>query len=85
MPCIKHEDSALVNSGVRWWREVIANLGRNLCATTGTRPPPGAAGSDPPMMLGSSKIPLLANVAAPGSGRTRPGVQNCAPIGQDNH
>ena len=36
----------------------------------GVRPSSGAAGSDPPSVLESSDIPLLADVAAPEDGRT---------------
>ena len=42
----------------------------DLAGTTGVRPSPGAASSNPPSRLKSSVTPLVANVAAPGDGRT---------------
>jgi hypothetical protein len=42
----------------------------HLYGTTGVRPSPGAAGSESPSTLESTKTPLLPDVAAPGDGRT---------------
>jgi hypothetical protein len=53
-----------------------APLGAHLCGTTGVRPSPGAASSDPASTCEKSKTPLLPNHAAPEDGRTpvQPGL-----------